>query len=317
VKLVIPGLVGGLLLAIILVRLVVPWRGLSGAAMEPLIYALGVAIRPVGRARGRFALGTSRGIRRADGGYAVGASAGDRARIASTPRGLSVCSRDAEFEFPARSCGHSCLLRRGNSAVATTVWDRPIIDDFLYAVRDRNRSLPRERRLRILLGDPPIDWRAITSADDYRKVLLRRDSHPADLIRREVLAKGRRALVIYGDGHLAARSERPGQSMVGILETSGVRIFTITSTFADLSRFQSDVASWRTPAIALLKDTLLGAVPLETLISPLPPVDIFKSNPNIEDHHDAVLWRQPQTVRCAVCTRWRSPVVAMRLADAE
>jgi hypothetical protein len=156
---------------------------------------------------------------------------------------------------------------RENTVTATTAWDRAIIDEFLYAVRDRNRSLSREKRLRILLGDPPIDWRAITSADEYRKVLLRRDSHPADLIRREVLAKGRRALVIYGDGHLAARSERPGQSMVGILETSGVKVFNL----------------------ALLNGTLLGAAPLETLLGPLPPVDLFKSNPNIEDHDDAVL----------------------------
>jgi hypothetical protein len=34
---------------------------------------------------------------------------------------------------------------------------------------------------------------------------------------------------------------------------------------------------------------LLGAAPLETLLGPLPPVDLFKSNPNVEDHYDAVL----------------------------
>jgi hypothetical protein len=178
---------------------------------------------------------------------------------------------------------------RENTVTATPAWDRPMFDEFLYAVRERNRSLPPERRLRILLGDPPIDWRTMTSADNYREILLRRDSHPADLIRREVLARGRRALVIYGDGHLAARSERPGQSLVGILETTGVSVFNITSTFADLSRFQPNVASWRTPAIALLSGTLLGAVPLETLLSPLPPVESFNSHPNIEDHYDAVL----------------------------
>jgi ABC-type antimicrobial peptide transport system permease subunit len=44
VKLVIPGVVGGLLLSIPVVRLAVPWRGLAGAAMEPAIYAIGVAI---------------------------------------------------------------------------------------------------------------------------------------------------------------------------------------------------------------------------------------------------------------------------------
>ena len=44
VKLVIPGITVGLFLAIPLVRLVVPWRGLAGAAMEPVICAIGVAI---------------------------------------------------------------------------------------------------------------------------------------------------------------------------------------------------------------------------------------------------------------------------------
>lgn len=44
VKLVIPGVAGGLFLAILVVRLVVPWRGLAGAAVEPLIYALAAVV---------------------------------------------------------------------------------------------------------------------------------------------------------------------------------------------------------------------------------------------------------------------------------
>jgi predicted permease len=44
VRLVIPGVAGGLLLGIVLARMVVPWRGLFGAAMEPLIYLLAVAV---------------------------------------------------------------------------------------------------------------------------------------------------------------------------------------------------------------------------------------------------------------------------------
>ena len=164
-----------------------------------------------------------------------------------------------------------------------------MFDEFFVAVRDLNRSLPRERQLRILLGDPPMDWSAVKNADDYRKILLQRDSHPADLIRREVLAKGRRALVIYGDGHFQARTERPGRSLVGILETGGTKVFSVTSTYTDLSRFQSDVASWRTPGLALLKGTLIGSAPYEEFFGPPPPVDYFKANPNIEDHYDAVL----------------------------
>jgi len=183
------------------------------------------------------------------------------------------------------------LLRavRENTVTPTPAWDRPMYEEMFRAVRDLNRSLPAERRLRILLGDPPIDWREVKTADEYRGWLMQRDSHPAALIQREVLAKGRRALVVYGDGHFQARSERPGRSLVGILETSGARVFTVTSTFADLSPFQKDVAGWRTPWLASLKGTLLGAAPYETFFGPRPPVDFFKANPLIEDHFDAVL----------------------------
>ena len=178
---------------------------------------------------------------------------------------------------------------RENTVTATPAWDRPMFDEFFQAVRDLNRSLPRERQLRILLGDPPMDWSTVRNADDYRKVLLQRDSHPAGLIRREVLARGRRALVVYGDGHFQARTERPGRSLVGILETGGTSVFSITSTYTDLSRFQSDVASWRTPGLAVLTGSLIGAAPYEAFFGPPPPVDYFKANPNIEDHYDAVL----------------------------
>jgi hypothetical protein len=178
---------------------------------------------------------------------------------------------------------------RENTVTPTPAWDRLMYEEIFRAVRDVNRSLPPGRRLRILLGDPPIDWSDIRAPDDYRPWLMRRDSHPAELIQREVLTKGRRALVIYGDGHFQARSERPGRSLVGILETGGTNVFAVTSTFADLSAFQKDVAGWPTPWLASLKGTSLGAAPYETFFGPPPPVDFFKANSNIEDHFDAVL----------------------------
>ena len=40
----------------------------------------------------------------------------------------------------------------------TPIWDSPIYEEFFRAVRDVNASLPPERQLRVLLGEPPIDW---------------------------------------------------------------------------------------------------------------------------------------------------------------
>src|SRR5687767_1438185 len=189
---------------------------------------------------------------------------------------------------------------RENTVTPTPAWDRAIYDELFRSVRDVNRSLPSDRRLRILLGDPPIVWNEVRNADDYRSWLMRRDSHPAELIQREVLAKGRRALVVYGDGHFQARSERPGRSLVGILETRGTKVFAITSTFADLSTFQPDAANWMLPGLARLQGTLIGQAPYEIFFGPPPPVDFFKAHPRIEDHYDAVLvLGRPSAMRLA------------------
>src|SRR5580704_2541744 len=42
---------------------------------------------------------------------------------------------------------------------------------FAGDVRALNARLPKQRRLRVLLGDPPIDWNLIHSHDDYQNVL--------------------------------------------------------------------------------------------------------------------------------------------------
>jgi hypothetical protein len=182
-----------------------------------------------------------------------------------------------------------------NTVAATPVWDRPIYAEFFRAVRALNRVLPRERQLRVLLGDPPIDWSTVNSKDEYMTLVRQRDSHAADVIRREVLAKNRHALVVYGEGHLQAKSERPAHSMAGLLEAAGARVFTIASTFADLSAFQPDVTSWRAPAIAMLRGTRIGAAPYERLFGPQPPLPFLQEHPRVEDHFDAILYLGPES----------------------
>ena len=83
--------------------------------------------------------------------------------------------------------------------------------------------------------------------------------------------------------------------MAGLLEAAGARAFTITSTFADLSPFQPDVTSWRTPAFAMLRGTRIGAAPYERFFGPPPPVPFFHDHPRIEDHFDAVVYLGPES----------------------
>ena len=77
----------------------------------------------------------------------------------------------------------------------------PVYGDFYRAVRDVNRTLPKGRRLRMLLGDPPIDWDRVRSREDVGLYLPFRDGFYASVVRYQVLAKSHRALLIMGEGH--------------------------------------------------------------------------------------------------------------------
>jgi len=89
-----------------------------------------------------------------------------------------------------------------NTTMPTGVWDPPIYEAFIRAVREVNAARPPDKRIRLLAGDPPIDWRTVATGDDFQKFLAQRDEAPFLIIDREVLRKGRKALVIYGGAHL-------------------------------------------------------------------------------------------------------------------
>jgi hypothetical protein len=145
--------------------------------------------------------------------------------------------------------------------------DLPIYEEFFRAVRAVNLSVAAERRVRVLLGDPPIDWETVQTVEDHARWLMLRDTHAADLIRREVLARQRRALVIYGGWHLQRKNRdsnyepSEGAPLVALLNTSANDcLFTVwTNTMADLEALQPDIAAWRKPSLAMLRGTVLGA----------------------------------------------------------
>lgn len=154
------------------------------------------------------------------------------------------------------------------------VWDRPIYEDFFRAVRAVNATLPRDRQLRVWLGDLPVDWDAVRSAPPKpgEKRLfgqpvseagpagaMDRDGHASDLIRREILAKQRHALLIFGDMHVTRRPT----SIVGRLETdASVRVFTIRNatrrSYESLLAAQPDAPSWPVPSLANVAGTVLA-----------------------------------------------------------
>lgn len=140
-------------------------------------------------------------------------------------------------------------------------------EEFIRAVRAVNTSLTEPKRLRVVAGDPPIDWENVVSRQDHARWIELRDSYPADLIRRQVLDRGRRALVVYGQGHLQRRQIATNydmfawqaQTVVSLLgRDHAARVFNIWTLNRSVE-LPERTDSWRVPSLALVGGTTLGA----------------------------------------------------------
>ncbi len=166
--------------------------------------------------------------------------------------------------------------------------DSPVYAQFLTAVRSLNRRLPVVRRVRVLAGDPPIDWNRINSRDDWRRIASSRDAFAADLLSQTVLEKGHKALLIFGAGHIWRKTSGgpvpPESTLVSILDRrySG-QIFTVLP-----------IADGENPCqFSVLRGTHLGSSDANDLISRQlqVPLQLFPQGTKMADIADACVCR--------------------------
>ena len=181
-----------------------------------------------------------------------------------------------------------------DTAIPHAGWDLPIYEEFFRAVRDVNASLPGDRQVRVLLGDPPIDWSTVRTREDVGYWLAQR-GQVVDVIKREVLSRNRRALVLYGDGHLRRYSKWRGSggpaqpTLLNRLEAEGTRAFSIwTNTTVELERLQKDVGAWPVPSLTIVRGTRLGTLDFKYFAG-------LETDPStkMEEQYDAVLYLGP------------------------
>ncbi len=103
-----------------------------------------------------------------------------------------------------------------------TVWDAPVYADFFRGVRQLNAGLEPADRYRVLLADSPVEWAQVDSVADLRPFFDRAASM-AEVIQRESLRLGRRALFVAGGLHVAKRPRsRPNSIGVPIGEITPI-----------------------------------------------------------------------------------------------
>jgi hypothetical protein len=194
--------------------------------------------------------------------------------------------------------------------------DNPYVEEFYRSVRAINAPLLKEKGYRVLGGDPPIDWDHVVTKDDVRKWTVRRDTFPADLIRREVVERGRRALVVYGPAHFLRKdilvnydmSDWQAQTMTSLLEKDGVSVFVIQGEGGgETADLQPDIKSWPAEVLALVRGTPIGAADYSVVngggdrFAIRGPDDFVKipkeqyKPMRTEEVLDAILWNPVQT----------------------
>jgi len=140
-------------------------------------------------------------------------------------------------------------------------------EELFPLVRQVNQKLPVGRKLRVLAGDPPVNWSRVRTPVDLGPV-EDRDASIASVMEREVLAKHRKALMIFGALHLMHESG----GAVGMYEQAGYpgRTFVVIAhngfgTDSPLSRYNVElerrIAGWPVPSLVALRGTWLDDLP--------------------------------------------------------
>ena len=98
-------------------------------------------------------------------------------------------------------------------------WDEPMYEQVYRTIRAANSALPADQRMRVLLGDAPIDWSKTTNQCEWFPIFQTRDQNFVSVVKTHVVAKGRRALLLKGlDAFL-----RP----MAIEQVTGERVYAI------------------------------------------------------------------------------------------
>ncbi len=186
----------------------------------------------------------------------------------------------------------------------------PFFEQLFPLVRAINQKVPLGKRLRVLACDPALDWDQVKTRADFPKD-YDRDATAATVMEKEVFAKHRKALMLFGIYHLTHAADPKDPSAVSIYEREHPNLTFVVS---DLGTFDTDspalasspFASWPIPSFARAKGTWLGALDLSAFLPAGIAIDkdcnVHMNNPKslqrpMEDFVDAFLYFGPQDLR--------------------
>jgi hypothetical protein len=132
-------------------------------------------------------------------------------------------------------------------------------EELFPLVRRINKTLPPDKKLQVPACDPPIDWSKVRRPGDLRP-FMDRDRSIAGVMEREVPAKHRKALMLFGISHI-----RHGTNAVGMYESRYPHLMLVIAEhrgfggptpFARyIDTLESRMALWPVPSLVMMKGT--------------------------------------------------------------
>ena len=145
-------------------------------------------------------------------------------------------------------------------------WEFPVYARWLAAIRDVNRGLPVNRRLRVLAGDTRVDWPSLRAPADWA-ALGPNDISFSDVIAGDV-ARDRRVFVVLGSNHLMRTGARDGSrnttTMVESRYPGATYVAWLYNGRPGGPEVDARIARehWAAPSLVPMRDSWVGAIPV-------------------------------------------------------
>ncbi len=101
---------------------------------------------------------------------------------------------------------------RESTQAHSVTFQKPIFLQLLEAIRNANKGLPLEDKIRVIAGDPSINWDTINTMNNYFSAITQRDVFPSELAIKYGIDSAKNVLLIYGGEHLKKTSDRKRDS---------------------------------------------------------------------------------------------------------
>jgi hypothetical protein len=200
---------------------------------------------------------------------------------------------------------------------STGIFIGPVIrtayQQFLSEVRSVNRGLPDRAKLRVIAADPPLDWARVQSAADFRAVLSKRVVFGVDVIEREALKKGQKALLVFAGSwftrnmqHMTANGLVPWTETIGggLDRDYPGRLYVIapmrSGEYPDSAKLEGLIGTHASTVLLRLRGTPFGALDANEFLpanagallgAPAPPSRTYRDGTTLSDVADAVIYR--------------------------